>query len=79
MQLQSVTVCSYNCILVSFELVPVSFKFVSNSSPSNSHNGGGWGVVVVGDGGGGGIADESFGTVLLSMSVWCLFVSGDER
>ena len=79
MQLQSVTVCSYKSILVSFELVPVSFKFVSNSSLSNSHNGGGWGVVVVGDGGGDGIADESFGTVLLSMSVWCLFVSGDER
>ena len=36
-------------------------------------------MVVVDDGGCvAGIADESFGAVLLSMYIWCLFVSGDE-
>ena len=67
----------------SFQLLPFSFKSFGNSSLSNSHNSGGRGVVVVvvgdGVGTGGGIADESFGAVLLSMFVWRLFVSGDER
>ena len=59
-------------ILVSYELLPLSFKYVGNSSLSNSHNGGGCGAVVVvgsGDGTGGGNADESSGGVLLSMPV----------
>ena len=33
-------------------------------------------VVVIVFVGGSGIADESFGAALLSMSFWCLFVSG---
>ena len=32
-------------------------------------------IVFVGDSD---IADEGFGAVLLSMSVWCLFVSGEK-
>ena len=56
-------------IIVLFELLPFSFIFVVNSSLSSPHDGSAWGVVVV-DGG---------GAVLLSMFVWCLFVSGDER
>ena len=37
------------------------------------------GVVVGGGDGGGGIADENFGTVFLTMFVWCIFVLVDER
>ena len=37
-------------------------------------------MVVFDDGDcGAGIADESFGAVLSSMYIWCLFVSGDQR
>ena len=68
----------HGVILVSFELVTFSFKFVGNSSLSNSNNGGGWDVVVMVRGGG--IVDEGFGAVLLLlMSVWCLLVSRDKR
>ena len=60
--------------LVSFGLLPFSNKILGNSSLSNSHVGGGWGTVVIG---GGGSDNENFG--LLSISVWCLFVSGGEK
>ena len=67
-------------ILVSFELLPFSFKFVDISSLLNSHDGDGSSVVVVcGDCGGGGSADENCGPGLESISVYCLFVSGDKR
>ena len=52
-------------ILVSFELLPFSFKFVGNSSLSSSCIGGGWGVVVV--------VMALVMKVLELFSCWCLF------